>query len=363
MYKIDELTSLLILEILIKSAQKQPMSKKVTTIKDIAERLNISIATVSRALRGSTDIKRETKLAVLEMVKEMDYHPNLLASSLSSKKSKILGVVVPTINRQFWSNSISGIENVAYNHGYKVMIFQSAESLKKEVEIVETLANSRVDGILLALSKESDNYDHIQSVKNRSIPILLFERVCQDIDTTKVITDDFNGSKTIVQHLIDKGKRKIAYLSGPLSLGVCQERLSGFEEAHHENNLNIDLNLILEIEDFTYEAAEEALIQLWSLENRPDALFCFADILAIGALQGCKNLGIKVPEDLAIAGFGNDDIGKFVTPALTTMSQPSFMMGQIAADLILKEINSEEEIIIHPILRKIKPELIVRSST
>ncbi|WP_339700185.1 LacI family DNA-binding transcriptional regulator [Algoriphagus aquimarinus] len=338
------------------------MSKKVTTIKDIAERLNISIATVSRALRGSADIKRETKLAVIEMAKEMDYHPNLLASSLSSKKSKILGVVVPTINRQFWSNSISGIENVAYGLGYKVMIFQSAESFQKEVEIVETLANSRVDGILLALSKETNTYNHIQNIMNRGIPVLLFERVCSEINSSKVITDDFNGSKEVVQHLIDRGKRKIAYLSGPMSLGVCEDRLTGFKKAHEENMLTYDPNLILETNEFTYEEAEKALTELWEREERPDALFCFADILAIGAIKACKKLGIRIPEDLAIAGFGNDDICRFVTPSLTTMSQPSFEMGQLAAKLILDEINQEEESV-KPQHKTIKPVLVIREST
>jgi LacI family transcriptional regulator len=338
------------------------MSKKVTTIKDIAERLNISIATVSRALRGSTDIKRQTKLAVIEMAKEMDYHPNLLASSLSSKKSKILGVVVPTINRQFWSNSISGIENAAYGHGYKVMIFQSAESLQKEIEIVETLANSRVDGILLALSKETNSYSHIQSIMDRGIPVLLFERVCSEINSSKVVTDDLNGAKEVVQHLIDRGKRKIAYLSGRMSLGVCEDRLTGFKDAHEENKLTFEPSLIMEIDEFTYEAAEKALKLLWKNESKPDALFCFADILAIGALEACKKLGIRVPEDLAVVGFGNDEISRFVSPALTTMAQPSFEMGQLAANLILEEINSEEDET-EPQHKIIKPELIVRNST
>ena len=339
------------------------MSKKVTTIKDIANRLNISIATVSRALRGSTDIKRETKLAVMEMAKEMDYHPNLLASSLSSKKSKILGVVVPTINRQFWSNSISGIEHIAYEQGYKVMIFQSAESVQKEIEIVETLANSRVDGILLALSKETNSYNHIQSIIDRGIPILLFERVCSEINSTKVITDDFNGSKEIVQHLFDMDKRRIAYLSGPMSLGVCEDRLEGFKKAHEENKLPINKDLIKETEEFTYDAAESIVKELWNQNPRPDALFCFADILAIGALEACKNMNIRVPEDLAIAGFGNDDISRFVSPSLTTMSQPSFRMGQIAAQLILDEIDMEEGEIYQHLKQVIKPELIIRNST
>jgi len=223
------------------------------------------------------------------------------------------------------------------------MIFQSAESFQKEVEIVETFANSRVDGILIALSKETTCYNHIQRIMDRGIPVLLFERVCSEINSSKVITDDFNGSKEVVQHLIDKGKRKIAYLSGPMSLGVCENRLNGFKQAHKDNLLTFDQNLIMEISEFTYEAAEKAFTDLWESEVRPDALFCFADILAIGALGASKKLGIRVPEDLAIAGFGKDDISRFVNPSLTTMSQPSFEMGQLAANLLLEEINSEED--------------------
>jgi len=185
------------------------MSKKVTTIKDIAKRLDISVATVSRALRNSREIKKETKLAVHQMAKEMNYHPNLLASSLSSKKSNILGVVVPTINRQFWSNSVSGIENIAYQKGYKVMIFQSTESFEKEVEIVETLANSMVDGILIAFSKETNTYDHIIQIMERGIPVLLFERVCEEIQSSKVVTDDYNGAKQLSNILLIEGKKKL----------------------------------------------------------------------------------------------------------------------------------------------------------
>lgn len=338
------------------------MSKKIITIKDIAEKLNISIATVSRALRGSTDIKKETKLAVMEMAKKLDYHPNLLASSLSSKKSKILGVIVPTINRQFWSNSISGIEEYAFEKGYKVMIFQSSESFQKEMEIVETLANSRVDGILLALSKETSTYDHIQNIIDRGIPVLLFERVCSEINSSKIVTDDYNGAKEIVEHLISKGKKRIAYLSGPMSLGVCEERMNGFRTALKDHDLEIEESLIVETKEFSFETAEEATYELWNRSLKPDAIFCFADIFAIGALHACKKMGISVPDQLAIAGFGNDDVGKFVSPSLTTMAQPSFEIGKIAAEFILKEINDEEENF-KPLFQVIKPEIIIREST
>jgi len=292
----------------------------------------------------------------------MDYHPNLLARGLINKKSKILGVVVPTINRQFWSNSISGIENIAYKDGYNVMIFQSAESFQKEVEIVETLANSRVDGILIAFSKETQSYGHVQQVMDRGIPVLLFERVCDELNTSKVVTDDFLGAKKITQHLISRGKTRIAYLGGPLTLGVCRDRFHGFQSAIKSVGLTMSPDHFLAMEEFTFENAKNGIFQLWNSKNRPDAVFCFADILAIGALDACKELGIRVPEQLALAGFGNDDTSRFVSPSLTTMSQPSFEMGQLAAKLILEEINTGSE---QPIFKKevIQPTLVIREST
>lgn len=338
------------------------MSKKSITIKDIANRLNISVATVSRALRNSAEIKKETKLSVLKMAKEMDYHPNLLASSLSSKKSKILGVVVPTINRQFWSNVISGIENIAYREGYKVMIFQSAESYRKEVEIVETLANSRVDGILMAFSQETIVFSHIQHVMDRGIPVLLFERVCEELHTSKIVTDNYKGAKQIVQHLVDQGYKNIAYLAGPLSLNVCKERFQGYRDALSENFLSVPEGLVIEIPEFSYENAAKAWGFLWRARIRPDAVFCFADILAIGVLHAAREGGIEVPGELAIVGFGNDDIGKFVTPSITTMAQPSFEMGQTAARMILEEIHAEEDIFVYK-TETILPQLIVRESS
>jgi DNA-binding LacI/PurR family transcriptional regulator len=242
----------------------------------------------------------------MKMAKEMDYHPNLMASSLSSKRSKIIGVVVPTINRYFWSNSIAGIENIAYKKGYKVMIFQSGESYEKEVAIVETLANSRVDGIIIAFSKETETFDHIQHILDREIPVVLFERTCLSIQTSMIKTDDISGAREMVNHLIMRGKKHIAYMGGPMTLGVCRERYEGFKIALEGAGLAVHQNLVVELEDFTFELAGDALESLWNQELKPDAIFCFADILAIGALHKAQKLGIKVPGELAIAGFGND---------------------------------------------------------
>jgi LacI family transcriptional regulator len=337
--------------------------KKSVTIKDIAKELNVSIATVSRALRNSSEISKETKLAVLKIAKEMDYHPNLVARSLINKSSRVLGVVVPTINRQFWSNSISGIENEAYKVGYKVMIFQSAESYQKEVEIVEILANSMVDGILIAFSKETQDFAHVQHVVDRGIPVLLFERVSEFLQLSKVVTDDFLGAKTIVNHLIERGKNRIAYIGGPLSLTVCMDRFLGYKSALLENKIPFDGKLAIEISDFNVEYAGRAFKELWESGNRPNAVFCFADVLALGVLAVSKELKIKIPFELAIAGFGNDEIAKYVSPSLTTMDQPSFQIGQLAAKLILEQINSEEKDDFLFKTEIIKPVLVIREST
>jgi LacI family transcriptional regulator len=336
--------------------------KKPITIKDIAEKLNVSVATVSRAMRNSPEIKKETKQAVLRMAKEMNYHPNLLASSLSSKKSRVLGVVVPTINRFFWSNSIAGIEKVAYEENYKVMIFQSGESYHKEVEIVDTLANSRVDGIILALSKETSDYSHLREVMERGIPLLQFERVCREIETSMIKTDDFAGAREIISHLIQQGRRRIAYMGGPLTLGVCQERLAGYRDAMKTHKLEVADGFELELEDFSYEIAGEAFKKLWRQKTKPDALFCFADILAIGVLHSAQEMKIKVPEELAIAGFGNDVTGRYISPSITTMAQPSFEMGELAAKILLETISGEQD---NRTLVKeiIKPTLILRESS
>ncbi|MBD3627963.1 LacI family DNA-binding transcriptional regulator [Cyclobacterium sp.] len=336
--------------------------KKPTTIKDIAEKLQVSIATVSRALRGSTEIKKETKAAVLAMAKSMDYHPNLLASSLSSKKSKIIGVVVPTINRYFWSNSIAGIENLAYQEGYKVMIFQSGESFNKEVEIVETLANSKVDGIIIAFSKETWTFDHVQHVIDRDVPVVLYERACANLGTSKIKTDDTNGAFILTNHLLARGRKNIGYIGGPLALGVCQDRLEGYQMALHAAGIPLKQHLIITLEDFTFDLAGDAMQQLWAGTDRPDGLICFADILAIGAMHAAHQLGIPVPEHLSIAGFGNDETSRFISPPITTMAQPSFEMGEMAARVLLEEIacSGEAHEKKHEV---IKSRLIVREST
>ncbi len=330
------------------------------TLKDIARALNVSVATVSRALRNHPDVNEATKRMVFEKAKAMDYHPNLMASGLSSKKSKIIGVVVPTINRGFWSNAIAGIEEEANNRGYKVMICQSRESSILENESLEILANSRADGILLAISKDTISEDKVRSIITRGIPILLFERILEDIECNKVCTNDFEGSYTATSHLIKSGCRRIAHFMGCKSLNVCKERLKGYQAALIDNGLEIDNELIVET-SFERKEAENDFIHFYStIKNKPDGISCFADIIAVGVVLGARVLNLKIPEQLALVGFGDDDVSSLITPSLTTMRQLSFEIGEKSASILIDEIMGINR---QFTTKKFTPSLIIRDST
>ena len=336
------------------------MEKRNITIKDIASELNISIATVSRALSGHPDISKKTKALVLETANSMGYHPNLMASGLIKRKSRTIGVIVPTINRQFWSNTISGIEKTAHEAGYKVMICQSNEQFEREKENIELLANSMVDGLLIAVSKETTGSSHIQHVLDRGIHVLMFERVIEELPVSGVLTDDFEGAFEITEHLLSGGCRRIAHITGPGTLKVCHRRTEGYAAALQKYGVEFDETLVME-SDFTHDAARKATSKLFDLPKPPDAIFAFADIMAIGVLLEIKEMGLSVPADVAVAGFGNDDVSALVHPSLTTMSQPSFEIGQKSAARLIKELS--EEGTSGRKLEIIKPELIARDST
>lgn len=336
------------------------MEKKNITIKDIASVLNVSVATVSRALSGHPDISDRTKSLVLETARSMGYHPNLMASGLIKRKSRTIGVVVPTINRQFWSNTISGIEKAAYEAGYKVMICQSSEQYEREKENVELLANSMVDGMLIALSKETTSYDHIQHVIERGIHVLMFERAVEGFPVSQVLTDDFTGGFEATEHLIDTGCRRIAHITGPESLTVCRQRLEGYRAALRKHGLEFDGELVIR-SDFTHEASRAATRQFFGLRKPPDAIFGFADIIAIGALLELKAMNLSIPGQVSVAGFGNDDVSALVHPSLTTMAQPSFEIGRKSACMLIEELTGEEDLAKKTEI--IRPRLIVREST
>lgn len=336
------------------------MKKGQVTIRDIALKLNVSISTVSRALRGSGEVNPETKKAVKEMAEKLSYEPNLVAQSLRRNKTNTLGIIVPDLVTHFFASNISGIQEVAAKRGYNVMICQSNESFDTEITNIHTLVASRVDGLLMSLSKETSDYTHLHSLYSKGIPMVLFDRICEEIETSKVIVDDHDGAFKATEHLIEMGCRRIAHLSGPENLFISKNRLRGYLDALHKHNIPVREEFIrhssLSKEDVI--AHTNALLDL---PNPPDALFVINDPAAIQALLVIKERGIRVPEDVAMVGFTNEPISALIDPSLSTVSQPAHEMGRIAANLLLQQINNPAEY--KPEKVVLKTELIVRNSS
>jgi DNA-binding LacI/PurR family transcriptional regulator len=336
------------------------MKKGQITIKDIANELKISVSTVSRALRDAPEINPATKKIVVDMAKKLNYEPNNVAISLRNSRTHTLGIIVPDLTIHFFASNISGIQDVAAAHGYNVMICLSNESYQTEISNVNTLVTSRVDGILASLSRETANYDHLNNLRAKGIPLVLFDRVSDEVDTSKVIVDDHDGAFMAVEHLIQTGCKRIAHISGPESLSISKTRLKGYLDAMQAYNMEVSDELIVRTnltENDNYDTAK-ALIDI---PNPPDGIFAITDPVAIRAMVAIKEKGLRIPEDIAVVGFTNAPISTIIEPSLTTVSQPAYSIGQISANLVLDQINNPEEFIHQSVV--LKTELIVRNST
>jgi DNA-binding LacI/PurR family transcriptional regulator len=336
------------------------MKNSQATIRDLALKLNISISTVSRALRQAPDVNPETKKAVLALARELNYEPNRVAQSLRIKRTNTLGVVVPQINLHFFSSAISGIQEYAATHHYSVMICQSLESFETEALTIHMLVSNRVDGVLLSLSSETTSDEHLQVLARKKIPIVLFDRVMDGFDATKVVVDDHDGAFKAVTHLIDTGCRRIAFIGGPQHLYISKQRLQGYKDALTQHNIPLQDSLIMHCRDFKNDAIA-AVQRLLDRDEKPDAFFCMNDPIAIEALQVLKSRNIRIPEEISIIGFTNEPVSQYIEPSLTTVSQPSYEMGRVAAELFLQQIENKESFT--PITRVLPTELIIRNST
>jgi len=255
------------------------MKKGLVTIKDIAKELHISPSTVSRALKDHPDISVKTKKLVNDLAKKWQYKPNALALSLRNNKSNVIGVIVPEIVHHFFSSVISGIEEVAQKEGYNVMMFQSNESYEREVKNVQALLSSRVDGVLVSVSKETEKYEHLQELRDNNVPIVFFDRVCNHLSSDNVIVDDFNGAYTAVKHLIDVGCKRIVHLSAPQKMLLGQNRLKGYRKALSDSGIALDERLIIECDD--YDQAILKMPDLLGLEDVPDGVFAVNDLMIL----------------------------------------------------------------------------------
>lgn len=330
------------------------------TIKDIARELGVSPSTVSRALKDHPDISPETKRLVRELVEKLKYKPNAIALSLRSRKTNIIGVIVPEMVHHFFSSVISGIEEAAMASGYNVMIFQSNEDYDREVLNVQSLISSRVDGALVSISKTSKKFSHFRELMDNDIPLVLFDRVCDELETDKVIVDDFNGAFTIVEYLIKTGCKRIAHFAAPQHMQIGYQRQRGYITALEKNGLEVDYDIIVKCD--THEEALEMTPKIMNRLNPPDAIFAVNDITATGILQGLKKLNLRVPDDISVGGFTDGLVSTVTDPPLTTVSQHGFELGKRAAEILLDRIQSGIEIK-KPVTEVIPTELVVREST
>lgn len=320
-----------------------PKGRHQVTILDIAAQLSISKSTVSRALRGQTDIHPGTRQAVLDAATQLDYQPNLLAHSLAKSQTNTVGILVPEFVSSFFPKVIISAQQVLAQSGYNVVICQSGESYETEVTNARTLLANRVDGLLVSHSKETRNFEHLRTFQRKGIPVVFFNRVCEDMDVPTVTVDDHRGAFMAVEHLIQKGYRRIAHLAGPDSLLNSRHRLNGYRDALQQYGIAPDSELII-AHDLTLEKVNIYVNHLLNLPQPPDALFAMNDPAAIEALKVCRSRGIRVPDDLAIVGFSNDPVSELVEPGLTTVAQPMSDIGSEAARLLLAMLQGNERV-------------------
>jgi LacI family transcriptional regulator len=338
------------------------MKKHQITIKDIAKKLNISPSTVSRALKDHPDINQKTRDAVKEIANKYNYRPNKIALSLLQNQSKTIGVIIPEIIHHFFSSVISGIEDVFYQENFNIIICQSQESYEREIKNVQTLLSSHIDGILMSISKETKKLDHIKNIQEIGLPLVFFDRIAEEINTDKVIVDDFGGGYKATEHLIDIGCKRIAHLYGPLNLLIGKNRFNGYKKALENHNMSLNPEYTVFCD--SYEKALEETKKLLQLSKPPDGIFAVNDLTAVGAMKVIKDEGLKVPDDISVVGFTNWLISRFADPALTTIDQKGYVMGTEAARLLLKRIKNEDsEKDSQPITKLLDSELIIREST
>jgi len=326
-----------------------------TTIRDIAEELNLTAATVSRALHDHPRISAETKRLVVETAKRLSYRRNRIASSVRTGRSHTIGVIIPSARINFFGSVVHGIETVASDHGYHTLIYQSEESAHLEKQAIEAFLGARVDGILASLAKEENDFAHYLELKKGNIPIVLFDRFVDALNIPSVVIDDYKGGYCATEHLINQGYKRIAHLAGPQRFQTFQNRQKGFLDALKAYDVPIDESLIY-TGNISIEAGKWAADYFMDLGNPPDAIFAVEDFSALGVVKRLKEREIKIPEEVGVIGFANEDFDEHITPSLSSIDQQTVQMGREAFSMLLKLIegksakpNSISKIVLEPI--------------
>lgn len=332
------------------------MTKHPITIKDIARILEISVSTVSRALKDHPDISLKTKKAVQDLARELHYRPNEIALSLKNRKSNTIGIIVPKLVHHFFSSVIAGVENIAHDNGYQVMIYNSSESYEREVQLSNSILNFRLDGLIVSMSKETTDYDHFDKLDQYGVPIVFFDRV-PELDVNKVIFDDFQGAYDAVDHLIKQGCKTIVHLSASDKMDIGRKRIDGYKSALRDHGIEFNPALVVKCD--TFEDAGPIMLDLLKTNPHIDGVFAVNDLTGIGATNAILDSNRNVPRDIKVIGFTNEISSAVCSPSLSTVDQRGMEMGEEACTLLLEGIKKDQP----PQTIIVKANLILRKST
>ena len=335
----------------------QLLQKKIT-IHDIARELNLTTATVSRALNDHNRISHETKRLVQEKAREMKYRRNTLASSLRSGKSYTIGVIIPSAQMNFFGSVVHGIENIASNNGYSIILYQSEETTGLERKAIDTFLSARVDGILASIAKETIDFSHYAELKKRNIPLVFFDRTNDDLNVPAVVIDDYKGGYLATEHLLNRGYERVAHVAGPQHIIGFRDRFNGYKDALKANNKQLVRDYIY-YGDVSIASGVEAMNCFLNLEKVPDAVFAIEDYTALGVIKSLKEHNINIPDEFGVIGFANESFDEFISPALSSVDQQTVQMGKEAFNLLMgiiqnrdgmTNVRENEKIVLEPIL-------------
>ncbi|MCC6286804.1 MAG: LacI family DNA-binding transcriptional regulator [Chitinophagaceae bacterium] len=341
------------------SSGKTNKSPRPVTIKDIARMLNVSVATVSRALRNTHDVSSDTQKKIFALANELHYRPNLNATGLVKGTSNTIGIVLPYINNYYFSTVITGIQEIAYRHKYNIILFLTDDSPEKELSVIGDLMNTGVDGLLVSVCSPPGSCQHYQQLIDHGIPIVFFDRVPGNIEASKVMQDDYNGAFKAVEHLIKSGYTKIAHIAGPKELHFTQQRLLGYSGALKKYGFDIQPDWII-YSGFSQKDGEEDAAKLLQCKKTPDAIFAANDRKALGAMIALKKNNVAIGKDIGVIGFTNDPASEIISPTLSTVAEPALEIGKTSCTLLIKHLRKKHTVIEETIL---PCELIIREST
>ena len=331
------------------------MKQRRTSLKDLADKLGVSIVTVSRALRNSHEVGEEMTQKVKKLAKELNYRPNPFAQSLRKEAPRVIGVIVPNLVTHYYAAVLDGIEDYASKLGYSVISSNSHEDHEREAQALDNFLNMHVEGIIACLAQDTTDYSHFEQLHEMGVPLVFFARCCLEDMFSQVVGNGDVAAQEATQHMIETGSRRVAFIGGPNHLDMVRRRKHGYLEALRENRIPIDRDLVV-CDKIDFDVARNATLRLLEGENPPDAILAFNDIITYAAFDAIKSKGLRIPEDVAIIGFTDGDTAAFVTPRLSAIMDQAHVQGTKACQLLMKSINGDEKIYkeVVPMILKIR---------